>query len=649
MVQLPTVSAEARASRPRRLRPLPRTPPPSSTRSCTSTSRSSRSPTWDCCTAGVGAATEIRCVLMAHYDVVPAVEDDGWTFPPFEGRIHDGSVHGRGTLDDKGPLLVLLEAVENLLADGFTLRATCTSPSAATRRATARRAAAIADLFRERRLTPWLVLDEGGAVVDAPLPFVKVPRGDGRRRREGRADAHASPPAATAATPPRRPPRPRPRRIARAVQRLSPNPFPKRMPRSMRTHARSLRSAHAAAARRLLLRTAHRAAVGDRAVFARLGGEPAALVHTTVAATMLEGGTAANVLPAHAAATLNLRIAVGETVQASATARVRRVIRDPPWPSRSSRAQRPFARVADRQRPVRGDRRRGRRGVPEATTAPYLMMAATDSRLVPPLLPRGLPVRPARDDRGAASGHPRGRRVGHDRQPRPRRALPPGAHHGVAGMSTSGVRIEVIRPTRVNPPAARRSHDDARCETRSRSPPSSASSRSSEFTSGILQGYYTPLLTDIARHLGIHDADVNWLEGTQLMLSALVVPAFAKLGDMVGHKRMLLWSTAITAVASTALAFTDQFWVFLVAWALQGFYVVWLPLEIALVWSRSRSADRPAAMTRKAAGLLVAASSSAPSRARSRPARWPTCCPCRCCSSCRRSPWSPASSWSGSA
>ena len=128
-----------------------------------------------------------------------------------------------------------------------------------------------------------------------------------------------------------------------------------------------------------------------------------------------------------------------------------------------------------------------------------------------------------------------------------------------------------------------------------------------EFTSGIIQGYYTPLLTDIARHLGIHDADVNWLEGAQLMLSALVVPAFAKLGDMVGHKRMLLWSTAVTAVASTALAFTDQFWVFLVAWALQGFYVVWLPLEIALVWSRSRSADRPAAMTRKAAGLLVAA------------------------------------------
>ncbi len=127
-----------------------------------------------------------------------------------------------------------------------------------------------------------------------------------------------------------------------------------------------------------------------------------------------------------------------------------------------------------------------------------------------------------------------------------------------------------------------------------------------EFTSGVLQGYYTPMLTDIARHLGIHDADVNWLEGTQLMLSALVVPAFAKLGDMFGHKRMLLWSTALTALASLALPFTDSFAVFLVAWTLQGFYVVWLPLEIAIIWSRSRGREGSSLLTARAAGILVA-------------------------------------------
>ncbi|MER7797908.1 MFS transporter [Microbacterium sp. NPDC096154] len=128
-----------------------------------------------------------------------------------------------------------------------------------------------------------------------------------------------------------------------------------------------------------------------------------------------------------------------------------------------------------------------------------------------------------------------------------------------------------------------------------------------EFTSGVLQGWYTPMLTDIARHLGVHDADVNWLEGSQLMLSALVVPIFAKLGDMIGHKRMLLVSTALTAAASLALPFTDSFAVFLIAWTLQGFYVVWLPLEVALIWSRSRAGGHGALLTARAAGLLVAA------------------------------------------
>lgn len=127
-----------------------------------------------------------------------------------------------------------------------------------------------------------------------------------------------------------------------------------------------------------------------------------------------------------------------------------------------------------------------------------------------------------------------------------------------------------------------------------------------EFTSGILQGYYTPLLTDIARHLGIPDADVNWFEAAQLMVSALVVPVLAKLGDMMGHKRVLLISTVLTALASWGVALAPDFWSYLIAWALQGFYVVWLPLEIALVFSRSNGVENAAALTRKSAGLLVA-------------------------------------------
>lgn len=126
-----------------------------------------------------------------------------------------------------------------------------------------------------------------------------------------------------------------------------------------------------------------------------------------------------------------------------------------------------------------------------------------------------------------------------------------------------------------------------------------------ELASGILQGFYVPLLPDIVVHLGIRDADVNWFEAAQLMLSALVLPVLAKLGDMFGHKRILLLSAIATAAASWWLVFADSFTSFLLAWALQGFYVVWLPLEIALIFDRGRRLQRGVSRTRSAAGLLV--------------------------------------------
>jgi MFS family permease len=128
-----------------------------------------------------------------------------------------------------------------------------------------------------------------------------------------------------------------------------------------------------------------------------------------------------------------------------------------------------------------------------------------------------------------------------------------------------------------------------------------------ELTSGVLQGYYIPLISDLVRHLGITDADFNWFEAAQLLLSAIVVPILAKLGDMFGHKRMLLVSTALTAAASWWLVVAGDFTTFLIAWALQGFYSVWLPLEIALIFDKGRRSKTGVSQTRRAAGLLVIA------------------------------------------
>ncbi|HEY6932335.1 MAG TPA: MFS transporter [Marmoricola sp.] len=128
-----------------------------------------------------------------------------------------------------------------------------------------------------------------------------------------------------------------------------------------------------------------------------------------------------------------------------------------------------------------------------------------------------------------------------------------------------------------------------------------------ELASGVLQGYYTPLYTDIARHLSIHDASVNWFEAAQLVVSALVVPVLARLGDLIGHRKVLLLSTVVTALASWAVAFAPSFATFLIAWAVQGFYVVWLPLEISIVHRRTAGTGDQQRLTRRAAALLVAA------------------------------------------
>jgi carboxypeptidase PM20D1 len=323
------------------------------------------------------AASAPPVVLMAHYDVVPVDETDDWTHPPFEGHIADGWVYGRGALDDKGPLVVTLDAVENLLAAGFTPARDVYVSLGGNEETYGAAAQQIAKTLRERGIVPWLVLDEGGAIVDAPLPFAPGDAamvGVGEKgvltlQLSARGDGgHAStPPRMTAVG-----------RIARAVGRLSPGTFRARSPKAL-GRMLGLFAGRAHGPARLLLRLLASVPWLTARAFAVMGGEPAALVRTTVAATMQQGGTAPNVIPSRASATLNLRIALGETV-AGTVRRVRRRIRDPlvtvtvvessdPTPeSRTDNAQ--FALIAAAVHD----------SYPRAATVPYVVMAATDSR-----------------------------------------------------------------------------------------------------------------------------------------------------------------------------------------------------------------------------------------------------------------------------
>ena len=54
-------------------------------------------------------------LIYGHFDVQPAVAEDGWSGPPFEPRLADDRIYARGASDDKGNMFAPIVAVEALL------------------------------------------------------------------------------------------------------------------------------------------------------------------------------------------------------------------------------------------------------------------------------------------------------------------------------------------------------------------------------------------------------------------------------------------------------------------------------------------------------------------------------------------------------
>jgi carboxypeptidase PM20D1 len=317
-------------------------------------------------------------VLMAHWDVVPVTgQEAAWKHPPFGGVVADGVVHGRGTLDDKGALCALLEAVENLLAEGFRPSREVWLCLGGDEETYGEAAGRIAEVLSGRGVRPWLVLDEGGAVSDLPLPGLSgwfamiglAEKGVMAVELTATADGgHASAPTGLTAV----------GRISRAVARLNRNPFRPRLPRTVAAMLARL-SEHAGPG----YAQAYRAAAAAPWLTARLlgfaGHEAAAMARTTVAPTMVAGGSAPNVLPSQASATVNIRINIGETV-AGVTGRIRKAIADPSITVRAIEASEPSPESSPGTEQFALLARAVQAAYPGVPSIPYLVTGATDAR-----------------------------------------------------------------------------------------------------------------------------------------------------------------------------------------------------------------------------------------------------------------------------
>ncbi|MBQ2785295.1 MAG: M20/M25/M40 family metallo-hydrolase [Oscillospiraceae bacterium] len=323
-----------------------------------------------------GKKADDPAVMMAHYDVVP-VDEGNWEKPPFDAVIEDGVMWGRGTLDTKATFNGVLSAANYLIGQGFVPENDVYFAFSGSEEVNGKGAPNIVDYFEANGITPAMVVDEGGAVVENVFPGVKQPCGligiaeKGMMNAQFRtlsAGGHASAPK----------PHTPVGILSAACKKVEDHPFKMHLTKPVAEMFDTL---------------GRHSTFLYRMIFANLwcfgwvldllgkigGGEMNALLRTTVAFTQMEGSSARNVIPPEAKMVANMRLNPMDSVE-SALAYLRKTVGNAAVevtvleyfePSRVSRTDCPgwekvSAAVAENW--------------PGCIVSPYLMVQCSDSR-----------------------------------------------------------------------------------------------------------------------------------------------------------------------------------------------------------------------------------------------------------------------------
>lgn len=271
-----------------------------------------------------GRSDTAPAVMMAHYDVVP-VDEEKWEKPPFAAVIEDNILWGRGTLDTKVTFNGVLSAADYLIGQGFVPENDMYFAFSGGEEVNGKGAVNIVDYFQAKGITPALVVDEGGAVVENVFPGVRQPCGLIGIAEKGMMNVqysarssggHASAPL----------PKTPLTTLAKACNRIVEKPFAMHLTKPAAEMFDTL-GRHSGFALKLVFANLWLFKPVLDLICRASGGEMNALVRTTTAFTMAQGSNARNVIPTEATLISNMRLNPADTV-ASATAYLKKVVND---------------------------------------------------------------------------------------------------------------------------------------------------------------------------------------------------------------------------------------------------------------------------------------------------------------------------------
>ena len=251
-----------------------------------------------------GIGTGEPTVLMAHYDVVPASID--WDKPPFDAVIEDGIMWGRGTLDTKVTVNGILAAAEHLINKGFRPENDIYFAFSGGEEVNGPGANNIVEYFYANNITPALVVDEGGAVVENVFPGVSHACAMIGIAEKGMINVeyllqssggHAATPA----------PHTPVGKLALACTKVEAHPFKKHFSKPVLEMFDTL-GRHSTFFYRMIFANLWCFGGVLDLICKKTGGELNALLRTTVAFTQMSGSNAPNVIPPVSSMVSNLRL-----------------------------------------------------------------------------------------------------------------------------------------------------------------------------------------------------------------------------------------------------------------------------------------------------------------------------------------------------